>query len=188
MPTVYVLHCENDCYYIGQSPREYFIEIDKHFKGEAMSWTRVHKPIRLHLLHHFCDAEDVDLYTIAYMYRYGFDKVRGGRYNECVLSPYQFKEIETLHYNKGNVVCIKCGLFGHTNTKCPFPNNETIINIHPSTTFAIEQPEQHLKSNKNKCTLLKEVASYLYHLLVRIVRKQSRPHNRDTLQPLFYDA
>lgn len=184
MPTIYVLRCEDGCYFIGHTRRDYFSDVDKHFQGGAIGWTNLHKPIRLHLLRYFCDEGDVDVYTRAYMYRYGIDKVRGGRYSECVLSVQQIEEIEEIEdIDNDNTLCKKCGLFGHNTTKCPFPSIETYTNTYTNgrNTFDIEQ---HNKSRQS-CSYLMEVVSHLYQGILSLVRQRSSYYNTDLFQSLY---
>lgn len=142
MPTVFILQCEDGYYFIGQTRREYYADLDKHFKGEVHGWTQAHKPVRLELLRYFCDHQDADVYTRAYMYRYGIDKVRGGSYSDCVLSITQLQEIQRLQHID-YINCDKCGMQGHTKQKCPFPKLET-VDLCQSTSLVVEtQGPQH---------------------------------------------
>jgi hypothetical protein len=190
MPTIYVLRCEGGCYFIGHTRREYFSDVDKHFQGAALEWTKIHKPIRLHLLRYFCDEGDVDVYTRAYMYRYGIDKVRGGKYSECVLSAQQMKEMKEMKEikeinNDDNIICGKCGVFGHNITKCPFPSIETDTYTYAYTndanTFEIEQHNENHKS----CNCLMKLVAYLYQSMLSLLRQRSPYHNTDLFQSLY---
>ena len=96
MPTLYILKCKDSCYFIGKTTGSYFKVIDDHFKGHGCEWTKLHKPIRLELLRHFCDENDDDFYTRLFMAKYGIDKVRGGSYSQLKLSENQLCDI--YHY------------------------------------------------------------------------------------------
>jgi hypothetical protein len=122
MPTVYILKCDDSCYYIGKTRENYFVDIDKHFQGFGNEWTKLHKPIRMETLRHFCDEDDDNLYTILYMMKYGINKVRGGSYSQVVLTHHQLFEINNCHIDN-SIICSKCGMVGHKSSKCPFWKN-----------------------------------------------------------------
>lgn len=187
MPTIYVLRCEGGCYFIGKTQKEYFTDVDKHFQGTSLEWTQVHKPIRLHLLRFFCDDEDVHLYTTAYMQRYGVDKVRGGKYSECVLSSHQLDELNMLmNINNNNhhhlSACIKCGFVGHTKTKCPFPHTPIETERH---TFTIEPTNQPVPPNRQSCSSLKALFCCIHRFILSLVHQRSRSANTDLFQSLY---
>lgn len=202
MPTVYVLRCEDDCYFIGETQREYYADLDKHFKGEVLGWTQAHKPIRLELLRYFCENQDADMYTRAYMYRYGIDKVRGGSYSDCVLSINQLRDIENLnqmnHIAYG--VCQKCGVPGHKIAKCPFPEIiECIQSIRssqssrsfelPLSSFDIEM--QHVSSDGNgdgesKRDCWKRFFRGLYQTIISLWHQVTHSRHINTNPDLLY--
>jgi hypothetical protein len=122
MPTVYILKCKGNCYYIGKTTGSYFKEIDNHFKGIGCEWTQLHKPVRLEILRHFCDETDDDFYTRMYITKYGLDKVRGGSYSQLKLSEQQLYEIN--HYPVDmHLTCYQCNMKGHKRHLCPFLRN-----------------------------------------------------------------
>lgn len=146
MPTVYVLKCEDDCYYVGQTQREYYEEVERHFKGEQMGWTKIHRPIKIDLLRFYCDENDVELYTRTYMLRYGVDKVRGGSHSNCVLTRQQVKDIYE-HQHMDYVMCTKCAMYGHKSTKCPFSYVIPCLAIENSAKQHIENKPRHCLSS-----------------------------------------
>ena len=76
--TVYVLRCEKNKYYIGFS-REPETRIASHFLGNGSLWTKKYPPIEvLSIKYGSTLLENVT--TIAFMVKYGFENVRGGRY------------------------------------------------------------------------------------------------------------
>jgi hypothetical protein len=122
MPTIYILKCKNDCFFIGKTTGSYFTDIDNHFKGNGCEWTKLYKPIRLEILRHFCDETDDDFYTKMYITKYGIDKVRGGSYSQLVLSQQQIDEIN--HYPIDlHLTCYQCYMKGHKRRLCPFLRN-----------------------------------------------------------------
>lgn len=122
MPTIYILKCKDNCYFIGKTTGSYFTDIDNHFKGIGCQWTQLHKPIRLEILRHFCDETDDDFYTRLYITKYGIDKVRGGSYSQLELSEQQLNEIN--HYPIDmHLTCYQCNMKGHKRHLCPFLRN-----------------------------------------------------------------
>lgn len=119
MPSVYILKCKHNCYYIGKTHGSYFIEIDNHFRGNGCEWTKIHKPVRLEILRHFCNENDDDFYTRLYMTKYGLDKVRGGSYSQLQLSEEQVYEIKDYPIDN-QITCFKCFMKGHKGYMCPF--------------------------------------------------------------------
>jgi hypothetical protein len=141
MPTVYILKCKDNCYYIGKTTGSYFKDIDNHFKGNGCEWTQLHKPIRLELLRHFCEETDDDFYTRLFVTKYGIDKVRGGSYSQVKLSEQEQDEI--YHYPiDTHLTCLKCYMQGHKRHLCPFLRNsfdkkDTIIDADDDDTTNI---------------------------------------------------
>lgn len=122
MPTVYILKCKDNCYFIGKTTGSYFTDINNHFQGNGCEWTKLHKPIRLEILRHFCDETDDDFYTRMYITKYGIDKVRGGSYSQTELTEEQLCEIN--HYPiDTHLTCYQCYMKGHKRHVCPFLRN-----------------------------------------------------------------
>lgn len=84
---LYVLECEDECYYIGQTD-----DLVRRFRqhkeqgNEGSVWTSNHKPIRII---HECNIEDYaqedainfeNQLTIEYINKFGWKNVRGGKY------------------------------------------------------------------------------------------------------------
>lgn len=150
MPTVFILRCEHQCYYIGKTSGNYFIEIDKHFKGKGVEWTQLHKPLNVEVVRYFCDNNDDDFYTRLYMTKYGLDKVRGGSFSQVDLSIKQLLEI--YHYPiDTHITCVKCHLKGHKQTHCPFFRDNVYITHDADEDEKInnDTDEQEHKNNDN---------------------------------------
>lgn len=122
MPTIYILKCKDNCYFIGKTIGSYFKEIDNHFKGTGCEWTKLHKPMRLEMLRHFCDETDDDFYTRVYVTKYGIDKVRGGSYSQPELTKQQLYEL-TNHQIDIYACCYQCYQKGHKKHICQFLRN-----------------------------------------------------------------
>jgi hypothetical protein len=85
MVTVFVLELEHNKYYVGKSYEEDFC-LDKHFNGNEIRWTQLHKPLKIDELIKNCDSFDEDKYVLEYMEKYGVKNVRGGTYNQAKLT------------------------------------------------------------------------------------------------------
>ena len=106
--SVYVLECENNKYYVGQSynvQRRYQQHLEG--KGEGSEWTRIYKPKRILSIHPNVDTFHEDMKVKQVMSSYGIDNVRGGSYVRFTLSSEQreFLRIEIL--NAANL-CVRC--------------------------------------------------------------------------------
>ena len=98
---VYVLYLENNCYYIGFSAKENIqTRICSHFLGAGSKFTQLNKPLDI------IDVKPGDLMlenltTLAYMCKYGFEKVRGGNYTNIIMKePICLKKAK--HYSAFN--------------------------------------------------------------------------------------
>ena len=157
MPTVYALECENKHFYIAKaSSQGYIKEIDAHFQGDGVSWTKLHKPVKLVMLRHFCDENDDVMYTKIFMRAYGVNKARGGSFQEVVLTPIQLRELNI--EKPSNVICSKCYLNGHVGKVCPF------IISNPQS-FHIEE------TNINNTNLFTRVVEFISKPVKYVVRK-----------------
>jgi hypothetical protein len=166
MPTVYILKCEHNCYYIGKTRGSYFIDIGNHFQGKGCEWTKLHKPVRLEILRHFCNEEDDDFYTRLYMTKYGLDKVRGGSYSQVELSEQQVYELN--HYPiDQQITCFKCSLKGHKGYICPFLRSPIIDT----------NKDNNLSAEKNNTSLIKLIKFFTYPLRLFVHKISSRKNN-----------
>lgn len=169
MPTVYILKCKDNCYYIGKTTGSYFKDIDNHFKGNGCEWTKLHKPLRLEILRHFCDETDDDFYTKLYITKYGISKVRGGSYSQVELSEQQLYEV--FHYPiDTHITCYQCNMTGHKRHICPFLRNsfdkkDTIEDIEETATDTTEE------KNKNDNSTLRAIFEKIIHPVKMVLNK-----------------
>ena len=75
---VYVLKCEDDCYYIGVSSN-LNARLAQHFHGNGCAWTRRHKPIKLIEVYIGGERKENEI-ALQYINKYGYAKARGGKY------------------------------------------------------------------------------------------------------------
>lgn len=76
---IYCLELLENKYYIGKT-MNYNKRIDEHIEGTGSKWTRVYKPIKVIFVVDEETENDENLYTYAYMIKYGVSNVRGGYY------------------------------------------------------------------------------------------------------------
>jgi len=190
MPTVYILKCKNNCYYIGKTHGSYFQDIDNHFQGKGCEWTQEHKPIRVEILRHFCDETDDDFFTRLYITRYGLDKVRGGSYSELRLSQQQIFELS--HYPiDTHITCCKCFMKGHKGHLCPFIRN-SFEKKHSNEDIIVDTEEQdvdinteepfHLEPENNNRIFTKIVKLFTYP--IKLLLKKLYSHKLNNLMSL----
>ena len=103
MPTIYILKCEQNRYYIGKTERSLDSRIKEHFLNNGSEWTRKYKPIKLIDTIQNADDFDEDKYTKIYMKKYGINNVRGGSYTQINLPEYS---IISFNYQKRNFVVL----------------------------------------------------------------------------------
>lgn len=167
MVYIYVLQLENNKWYIGKTtnPNQ---RIDSHFTSNGSTWTKLHRPIRLHHLIPDCDDYDEDKYTKIYMDKYGIDNVRGGSYVQINLDDSLIDNLNRLSRGT-NDKCFKCGKIGHFVKDCD-KNNNTVKyeNIIENKKFdAIEKINIKIKKLKEDIKIYndhKEVINWLNNL------------------------
>lgn len=81
--TVYVLRLEGDNYYVGMTRRELWRRLNEHFNGHGAEWTARHEPIELVEAVGGVSKQVERLKTIEWMYRKGWENVRGGAWTQC---------------------------------------------------------------------------------------------------------
>lgn len=117
MPTIYILLCESNKYYIGKTERQITDRIKEHFNGNGCEWTRKYKPLKLIEQIQNGDNFDEDKYTKKYMKKYGIDNVRGGTYAQVVLPEYSRLALKNELCTASNL-CFRCNRSGHFINKC----------------------------------------------------------------------
>lgn len=81
---VFVLLLENNKYYIGYGVN-LDSEIRKHFNGFCCDWTRTYKPINEIERIRTRNLEETKKITVKYVEKYGWDNVRGYRWDKVDL-------------------------------------------------------------------------------------------------------
>lgn len=117
MPTIYVLLCSGNRYYIGRTDRPIQERIEEHFSQNGSEWTRKYKPLKVIRVVHNADQFDEDKYTKQYMKEYGIDRVRGGTYSQINLPEYSIKSLEKELCNASDL-CYRCNRPGHFANQC----------------------------------------------------------------------
>lgn len=117
MPTIYVLQCEKNRYYIGKTDRPLLDRIEEHFNRNGSQWTRKYRPIKVVEQIPNADEFDEDKYTKKYMKKYGIDKVRGGTYTQLELPEYSIMALEK-ELCSASDLCFRCSRPGHFAGQC----------------------------------------------------------------------
>lgn len=117
MCTIYVLLCENNCYYIGKTTRPISERVEEHFNNCGSEWTKLNKVIKVVETKMNADDFDEDKYTKMYMRKYGIDKVRGGTYTQVTLPYYSKKTLEK-ELCTATDLCFRCNRSGHFAHQC----------------------------------------------------------------------
>jgi len=86
---IYILECEQDKYYVGQS-KDMMRRLIQHRYFRSVKWLKKFPPLKIYLLF-LCDVETLGYwereYTRAMVWKFGISKVRGGswtRVNLCM--------------------------------------------------------------------------------------------------------
>lgn len=117
MPSIYILKCEDNRYYVGKTDRPLQIRILEHFRQQGSEWTKMYKPIQVVDTRDNCDGYDEDKYTKTYMMKYGIDNVRGGSYTQIELPDYKIKSLQD-EFCTTSDLCFRCHRGGHFASKC----------------------------------------------------------------------
>lgn len=156
MVYIYVIKLRENKFYIGKTDTP-ITRIETQLTSDKTLWTRKYHPIGLHELIPDCDPIDVDKYTLKYMYKYGLNNVRGGRFQETFLSSKDVQLINLLMQNHSlnyeridyfikNYSVIKQKLM-YQNGSSPLPPLPQIPSspspIHQLTTSPVPSPTHH---------------------------------------------
>ena len=84
----YVLHLQNDNWYVGISARG-TDRLYEHFCGMGAKWTKLHRPVEVHQITYVGDREKAIRWerenTISLMAEKGWEKVRGAHFCHVVM-------------------------------------------------------------------------------------------------------
>ena len=117
MPTIYVLLCEKNRYYIGKTDRPLQYRIEEHFNKNGSEWTKKYRPIKVVEQIPNADEFDEDKYTKKYMKKYGVDNVRGGTYTQLILPDYSIRALDN-ELCSASDLCFRCNRKGHFANQC----------------------------------------------------------------------
>lgn len=117
MPTIYVLQCQKDRYYVGKTSRPLKERVEEHFSCNGSEWTRKYKPVKVLEVIPDADEFDEDKYTKKYMKKYGIDRVRGGTYTQIRLPDYSMSTLEK-ELCSASDACFRCCRQGHFASQC----------------------------------------------------------------------
>ena len=117
MPTIYVLLCSNQKYYIGKTDATLQDRIISHFRGIGSEWTRKYAPIKVVEEIRDADEFDEDKVTKRYMKTFGIQNVRGGSYTQLKLPRYLLLALQQ-ELCTASELCFRCNRPGHFVSDC----------------------------------------------------------------------
>lgn len=103
---IYILKLSNGKYYVGKTDN-INKRFSQHLNGVGAKWTEKYKPLDILVSFKSTSIWDEDNYTLEYMYKYGIENVRGGRYVQIVLTKSDIKNI-TRSIDAAYDRCYKC--------------------------------------------------------------------------------
>lgn len=81
---VYLLSLEHGKYYVGASV-DPIKSVEEHREGLGPAWTQIHRPVRLLEVSEAVAPSEVDDRVRGYMFQYGVENVRGGKWEHLRL-------------------------------------------------------------------------------------------------------
>jgi hypothetical protein len=157
---IYILKLKDGNYYVGKTNNveKRFLE---HMSGKGSVWTIKYEPIEIEKVIPNSSPFDEDRYVKEYMYKFGFNKVRGGTYVTEKLDESQEYNLKKEIWG-ANDCCTLCGRKGHFVKDCKEINDVYGDNIfiyecdYCKKEFEIEiECQKHEISCKNKKQYIK---------------------------------
>lgn len=158
MNYIYLAKLENEKYFIGTT-----MNIEQKIENiQEIDWTKKYKPIEYVLFIPNCN--DIDKYVIFYMQKYGINNVRGGVFNNIILTTDNMNLLKQLEFPTNK--CYICGDKDHIVKDCSKKN--IICNCvlsyfvqHYITTCNMYKPlydneDDMIEQLKNTCELIVE--------------------------------
>lgn len=173
MPTIYVLKCEDDKYYVGKTDRNVGDRVAEHFSNHGCTWTKIHKPQSVVEVIEEAHPLDEDKYTKIYMERYGIDNVRGGTYSAVILPDYQ-KRCLYDEYSTAHDLCFNCKQKEHFATDCPLvaPHTKKMMTpIGCEVSRVIRTLKKAYAENRDHIVdvIVERITYYVKHSLPRLM-------------------
>ena len=113
--TIYAVECMN-AYYIGRAPTDRIEESINNLIEGMTEWARNHPPVRILFEYSETLPTDYHMTTMAFMNKYGVDKVRSDD-NGCLNHSHTVRNIFAREIPRKKY-CLRCGTNGHLWNRC----------------------------------------------------------------------
>lgn len=154
--TIYILHLNNNKYYVGKTNRLIDDRYKEHLDGIGSFWTKKYKPLSVIKQIENSSPFDEDRYVKEYMAIYGIENVRGGSYNQEELNSETIKFLRN-ELRTSNNECYKCGSTNHFASECDYISIDDYIELFITNLNSIECLDSEINYLKNKYRNIKSI-------------------------------
>lgn len=154
--TIYILHLNNDKYYVGKTNRLIDDRYKEHLDGNGSFWTKKYKPLSVIKKIENSSPFDEDRYVKEYMAIYGIENVRGGSYNQEELNSETIKFLKN-ELRTSNNECYKCGSTNHFASECDYISIDDYIELFITNLNNIRCLDSEIYYLKNKYINIKQI-------------------------------
>lgn len=154
--TIYILHLNNNKYYVGKTNRLIDDRYKEHLDGIGSFWTKKYKPLSVIKQIENSSPFDEDRYVKEYMAIYGIENVRGGSYNQEELNSETIKFLRN-ELRTSNNECYKCGSTNHFASECDYISIDDYIELFITNLNSIECLDSEINYLKNKYRNIKAI-------------------------------
>jgi predicted GIY-YIG superfamily endonuclease len=97
---VYYIKCDNNAWFVGITNKSLEEKLQEHidYIDEKLVWTRIHKPLTIHLHNQYETKEearkDENSLLLLFMIKYGINNVRGGKFWYPILNKMTYAALD----------------------------------------------------------------------------------------------